>query len=415
MSAPLRRPSATQSGPLDVYSIQDIVDSGLCIGCGLCAAVAPNEVEIAMTIDGGERPHATSPVSDTSLAFINKVCPGLHVELDEHEAPIDPMWGPVRRLARGFASDETVRFEAATGGVLTALGQYLLTSGRVERVLHVGPDPAEPTMWSARVSTTPEEVQAASGSRYGPAAPLIPLLSLLDEGVPLAVIAKPCDIAAVRNVVRETGGYEMPYVLAMACGGASRMTKTWDTIAELGIANEEVTYLRYRGFGNPGPTTVRSAAATHEIGYLEQWADEGTWDLQWRCKVCPDGMGEVADLVSLDCWPGGAPTGEDAGFNGIIARTPTGADLVEAAVRDGALTLDMDNLPVDETLENWQPHQSRRKAAVAARLQAMTESGLPAIETPGLRLMTAASRLTEDHQRAETQGTLRRISEGKNV
>ncbi|MFA9564949.1 MAG: hypothetical protein ACERLM_09630, partial [Acidimicrobiales bacterium] len=52
---------------------------------------------------------------------------------------------------------------------------------------------------------------------------------LLEQGVPLAIIAKPCDAAAVRNLItaRPGTGDLIRYLLVMACGGASRMTKNW--------------------------------------------------------------------------------------------------------------------------------------------------------------------------------------------
>ncbi len=122
--------------------------------------------------------------------------------------------------------------------------------------------------------------------------------------------------------------------------------------------------------------------------------------------------GDHADLVALDCWPGGSPTGEDAGFNGIIARTAIGAELLTSAIAEGALELDMDELPIEETLESWQPHQSRRKAAVASRLRAMASEGLPEMATPGLRLDQAEQRLSAEAKQAEFEGTVQRIRKG---
>ncbi len=393
--------------------LADIVASGLCIGCGLCHSIAPDAVEIRLTADGEERPVATAPLPNRALELINRVCPGLRVELAPAGVPVDPMWGPVLRLARGYAADPAVRFEAATGGVLSALGRYLLETERVARVLHAAPRPDDPLYWEAKVSTAPDQIMAGSGSRYGPAAPLTPLMQLLDDATPLALVAKPCDAAAVRNLVIERPGYgnAVRYILTLACGGASKMTKTWSLLDDFGVAREEVATLRHRGHGNPGPTVVTTRdGRRYETTYLSMWEDEGTWDLQWRCKVCPDGMGEVADLVALDCWPGGAPVGDDDGFNGIIARTPAGAELLAAAIADGALVLVDDGLPVAETLESWQPHQSRRKAAVPARLRAMAEAGLPVLEAPGLRLEEAEARLDAADRRRELEGARRRLA-----
>ena len=397
--------------------LNEIVDSGRCIGCGLCKSIAPESIEIRMTDTGGERPVEVQLIPDDSLDLINKVCPGLRVELPRTEVPIDPMWGPVLCLSRGFSTDPEVRFEAATGGVLSALGQYLISSGRVERVLHMAPKKDEGLYSAAFVSSTTDDIMTGSGSFYGPSATLIPLMEMIGDGVLMAVIAKPCDIAAVRNLIAERpeAGEIIKYVLAMVCGGANRMTKNWDLLDQFGVKDEEVAALRHRGYGNPGPTKVTTKDGREfETTYLKQWEDEGKWDLQWRCKICPDGMGEVADLVALDCWPGGSPVGEDEGFNGIIACTERGAELLAAAIADGAIELDQDELAIDETLELWQPHQSRRKSAVASRFRAMESEGLPIIRTPGIRLDTAEERLTADQKTAEFKGSVARIRRGVN-
>jgi coenzyme F420 hydrogenase subunit beta len=413
MQAALRGHGAAQAGAGVVITVSDIVDSGLCIGCGLCRSIAPDSIEIRLMEDGTERPIEVSPPSESDLRLINDVCPGLRVTLKAPAAPVDTMWGPVLRLARGHATDPAVRFRSATGGVLTALGIYLLESGRVSRIVHVAPSTDDPILWQAQVSETRQDVLDGSGSRYGPAAPLTETMSLVADGAPVALIAKPCDAAAVRNLQErlDRARQVFEYLLVMACGGASRLTKHLDLLESLGVDRAEVVSLRHRGYGNPGPTSVTLRdGRSWQVPYREMWEDESRWDLQWRCKVCPDGMGEVADLVALDCWPGGVPEGEDTGFNGIIARTPVGADLLAAAIAEGVLYITDDGLEVDATLQSWQPHQSRRKAAVRSRLDAMGAHGLPALETPGLRLDEAAERLTPIERQTEYDGAYERIA-----
>ena len=55
------------------------------------------------------------------------------------------------------------------------------------------------------------------------------------------------------------------------------------------------------------------------------WEDEATWRLQSRCKICPDAIGEAADIVVGDTWPDATPVGEDAG-SGLDHRAHHGGD-----------------------------------------------------------------------------------------
>ena len=185
----------------------------------------------------------------------------------------DVVWGPAEHLAIGYARDPVVRYRGSTGGVLTALGQFLLTSGRVKFILHV----------------------AASG----------------------------------REPLR---------TLTFVCGGASDLTKSEEVVSEVGIRPEELSSFRYRGNGCPGPTRLETQdGRSFELTYQDMWEDEATWRIQPRCKICPDAIGESADLAASDVWPGGGPAGEDEGFNGIIVRTRRGLELYRAALEAGAI------------------------------------------------------------------------------
>ena len=51
-------------------SIKEVVESGLCIGCGLCEALAPSRWRIEMTSEGRLRP---APAGDEDLVKDHKI------------------------------------------------------------------------------------------------------------------------------------------------------------------------------------------------------------------------------------------------------------------------------------------------------------------------------------------------------
>ena len=111
-------------------SLEEIVEGGLCIGCGLCRAVAgADKIRIVLTPEGRERPVARGRLDVATLERINAICPGTRVEGARSEDQAahaartpDVVWGPAEQLAIGYARDPEVRFRGSTGGVLTALG-----------------------------------------------------------------------------------------------------------------------------------------------------------------------------------------------------------------------------------------------------------------------------------------------------
>ncbi len=403
-------------GNSNLLSIETIIEAGLCIGCGLCRSIAPDAIGMEMRPDGAEVPVARRPLTDRELGLINETCPGVRVDgrRPETESPAarwDTIWGPAIAMARGYAGDPEVRFRCSAGGGTSALGIHLLEAGEVDFILHVRASRRQPMRSEARVSRTRADVLESAGSRYGPAAPLVDLIQQLDRGRPFAVIGKPCDISAIQNLSRVDPRVDelVRYRIAIVCGGASSFRLSLDLIERFGVSEPEVSLLRYRGYGNPGRTRVETGdGRAYEVTYNDLWADEDKWRIFFRCKICGDALGESADIAISDVWPGGGPTGEDAGFNGFIARTERGAGLLRRAVEAGALTLvgDMDFRNFDVV----QPHQVRKKQAITARLAALREAGFPAPDYRDLRLDEAAATATREFGQENSEGMKRRLA-----
>ena len=107
-----------------MLDIQDVAERHLCCGCGVCAYLRPESVEMVDTLDGGRRPwiRPGTPQKDLLAA-----CPGHGVHHEPSTARqlsrdrIGRAWGPVLEVWEGHAGDATLRFEASSGGAATAL------------------------------------------------------------------------------------------------------------------------------------------------------------------------------------------------------------------------------------------------------------------------------------------------------
>ncbi|MBY6066575.1 Coenzyme F420 hydrogenase/dehydrogenase, beta subunit C-terminal domain [Leisingera aquaemixtae] len=388
-------------------SVKEVVEAGLCIGCGLCEALAPECWKMAYTPQGRLRPSRIGPGSD---AAILKACPGAVARPNGETAPLgDAVWGGYHRMQEAWAGDPDTRFRAATGGVLTALAAHLLRSGEARFILHCAADPQAPIRSVWCLSGTPGQLLQRAGSRYGPSDTLAGLQAALDRDEPFAVIAKPCDAGALREVAKSDQrlARNLVAVLVMVCGGASDLGKSQAVLDEYKLSETDVALFRYRGHGNPGPTRIETHdGRAFQKTYGEMWADESGWRIQTRCKICPDALGEAADVAAADIWPDASPDGDDDGFNGVITRTAAGEQLFRAASEAGSLIAGADITP--RQFDAFQPHQVRKKHALAARLRGMAAAGSPVYEHEGLRLETL-----DTHDAQEEMGTLQRVRGGK--
>jgi coenzyme F420 hydrogenase subunit beta len=403
-----------------------IVEDGMCIGCGLCQSVAgPHRVRVVKVKSGYERPVVVGTLDHETVDRIYDVCPGTHLEglpeeLVDDESLIDLVWGPYRRIVRAHATDPKVRFQGSTGGVLTALGQYLVTSGEVDFILHAKASRKHPTFGERHISFDPADVLAGAGSRYGPTAPLIDVRKVLDRNRPFAFIGKPCDVAALRNYAHHDARVDVlvKHWLTPVCGGFMPPDEMDRFLREReGVDPAEVTEFRYRGHGCPGKTRFVLADGTAtELRYTQLWGtDASQWTLPFRCKVCPDGIGEAADIAAADTWPGGSPDPEtedqDPGTNAVLVRNAAGAALMAAAEAAGFVTIEEELDP--RYMDSAQPHQMRKKFVVRARLDGLAAEGRTVPRCARLRLYALSAEMGATVYRTQLEGTRHRVRTGK--
>ena len=95
-------------------------------------------------------------------------------------------------------------------------------------------------------------------------------------------------------------------------------SKSEQVLQRFGIAEDELALFRYRGYGNPGLNRIETKdGRAFQLTYRQLWEDEDKWMIQPRCKICPDAIGQVADIVASDAWLNGGPAVDDEALNGI--------------------------------------------------------------------------------------------------
>lgn len=424
---------------LTPQTIEQVVTSGLCTGCGMCESIAGKDrVEMGLGINGHMRPLVRQPLPEQLEQRILQVCPGTNLQgpgpvretkpkntavretkpKDGDEVRVEPLWGPLRTVNRSWASDEEVRFHGAGGGTLSALAAYLLDSREVEAVIHVKADPERPWLTTSTISRSVSELEAAAQSRYGPSSPLVLLHTLLDEGVRFAVIAKPCDVSAVRALMQtdERAAKQIAYLLTIFCGGTHHARIPKAIMRFHNVEEKDVAVFRYRGNGWPGPLRVQTKAGeVHDMTYQGAWLNRPwKYDMQFRCKICVDAVGEVADISVPDGWvmKNGKPLYDEApGTNIAIARTEVGVRLLKAAREAGFLTL----APMTvEELEPMHANHVARRVGGSAQLFALTLQRQPRYRTSGFNRRFRWTMRDARMAWEQFRGTIRRVKAGEN-
>ena len=407
--------------------LRQIVNHGMCIGCGACQSIAGTDsVQMQLGSDGSPEPVVVGTLSAETMDKIAAICPGTRVEglpewLVEEDSDYDEAWGIWRQIMMAWAGEDEIRHLASTGGVLTALALFLIETGQVDFVLHARASSTQPAFGERFVSRSREDVLEAAGSRYGPTPTLLDIIDVLDQcdqaDERFAFIGTPCDVSALRNLANLDPRVDRfcAFQLTMVCGGFMAPADLGRFLGAMDIEMQSVSHLRYRGYGCPGPTRIETTdGSVHEIDYLDFWGeDESGWKLPHRCKVCPDGIGDAADLAAADAWPGGAPDRQlqksDPGSNAVIVRSQRAERLVKEAVASGYLVIGDTLSP--RQMDEFQPHQVRKKRAVWGRFVGMRSAGSVVPDVRGLRLKPMARRNSLRENLAQARGGRRRFLE----
>ncbi len=358
-----------------------IVQTQLCAGCGACAAIAPDIVTMTRTDDGFLRPKTTRKLDRDQRRAIAEVCPGQR-QHGLSEAPFTHrLWGGYHDVMTGWSTDPELRFEAASGGALSATLLWLLETRQVDAVLSVGADTRDPLANVARVSRTRGDIIDQAASRYGPSMPLAHVAQRLDEPDRYAFVGKPCDVAGLRNWAKIDPRIDQvfPIKLSFFCAGVPSLQGARDVVQRMGMNPRDVARFRFRGRGWPGhASAVDRGGASAQLSYQESWGDVLSKHVQHRCRICADGIGLAADIVFADAWAtdaAGRPTfAERDGQSLLMSRTSFGASLLSNAIAEGAIAA----RPTDiSAIAPMQPGQKRRREELLGRLAGRVLAGLP--------------------------------------
>ena len=379
-----------------IDELNEVLSNDLCSGCGACAAIN-NNVEVKIDDDGYSRPIISSDSSKNGESDRNislkEYCPGLAVPMEDGFPDRDSVWGNIVGIYNGYSVDESLRFSGSSGGVISAICNYALTSGYADFVINVSASDNSIDN-ETKIRESGFDFCESAGSRYSPASPASQLRHVIENNGKYVFVGKPCDVAALKNLQGVIPELRERVVLSISfmCAGTPSMKSTDEIIEKLGGERNKTVSFKYRGGGWPGLTEAKfDSGITNSMEYSESWGRILNKTLQHRCKVCADGIGELADIVCADSWEcdeKGYPLfAEKNGMSMVIARTNKGKQFVDLSRMNGKIEL----LDFDITsLPKIQPFQYYRRTSMFARILALKVLGYKAPRYKGFSLVKVA-------------------------
>jgi coenzyme F420 hydrogenase subunit beta len=297
-----------------VNSIQEVVNKGLCISCGACSAASSlGRVKMQESVPRGmyfPTLSQKSPKWGRGTEF--EVCPGKGYEIVEIGKDLfeDALAHDINlgRWIGAWASQattESLMERASSGGVMTAIADYLLGKNFVQGVVVTrmtygvgGPRP------ETIIATSRDELVSSQGSKYCP----VPVLEIIHEikrfHGKVLFIGTPCQIAGLRMLQRSDPTLldKIPLTVGNFCGGFRDLRETNTLIKRSGLQPAEVTYFRYRGGGQPGTMAIKDTKGRSSFLSYPNYARMTGLAKNKRCRLCVDATAELADFACGDAW-----------------------------------------------------------------------------------------------------------------
>lgn len=343
-------------------SPREIIESGLCIGCGSCAAQAASQgVRMRLDSDGLLKPKGPSAWYRKGSPSFARTCPFSPTAPNEAQLSLERYpeakkthtgVGRFNTAYVGHAAEWNYRGQGSSGGMVTWVAAELLRRGWVDGVAHVvaADDPhVEARYFKYRLSHSEAEVRDGAKARYYP----IELSNMLQaiRGAPgrYAVVGLPCFIKAVHLLRREDPllRERIVYTLGLFCGHMKSARFVESLAWQMHVPLKEVRRVDFRHKDPNRPANWYNAMLTlndGRVAHHDWWhLKDGDWGagffMSHACNYCDDVVAETADISFGDAWV--EPYASDGkGTSVVMVRSSLLDLLIGEGIRDGRLELE---------------------------------------------------------------------------
>lgn len=330
-------------------NVKLVVKNRLCTGCGICENICPTSAISMRQVQGVY----VSKIDNTKCVLCglcHDTCGGISINLRSRAEKIFNSWkvkddyyiGKYISCYTGFSNDPDIRFHSATGGMITQFLLYLLETKIIQGAVVVRFKSDNITNPEVFLAKSREDILSAKSSKYCPVTYNSIVKEVIKAEGKIIVVGLPCHIHSLRKLEtlkpefkNKVFGY---FALYCSCNKAMQSQKY--IFKKYDIDKTKLLSFAYRDDGCMGYLkAVSKDTKVIKVPYLEYWHSMRGFFMPYRCTLCIDHFGELADISFGDIQTGNY-TEDKIGVNSIVARSKLLDDLLQQAQKDGYITLD---------------------------------------------------------------------------
>lgn len=326
--------------------------SHLCNRCGSCVGLSGGRIRF--TDKTGEyRPQVIETVEDDLADRLWQACSGKNFDFPKYnrkiygsEVNFHQYTGSFNHIYIGHSSNEAVRRQAASGGIITQILLWLLEKKMIDGAVVLRMSKEEPWLTEPFIAKSKEDILNAAQSKY--------IISSVNEILPeiekfggkLAYVGLPGQVQSIRKLqaMNDPSVKNIHYIFGPFYGNTLHFSSIKSFLRSYG--EKDYTQIRklYFRYGE-WPGNMRAEMQSGRVIELPKFHANYLipFHILMNSLLCTDLSNEFTDISGGDAW---APVYEERGkgFSMVISRSETGQKIIDQMMLEGVLKLDEINI-----------------------------------------------------------------------
>ena len=306
--------------------ISEVVDQGICIGCGVCAGICPGKNIVMEWSKNGELNPVIEQGCTPEVCVCISVCPILNPLSDQDENKTDKQLeqssateniiGNYISSYGGYSTKNSQRQNGSSGGTLTWLLTTLLEEKKIDGAIVVvqSSDPKE-RLFEFKILDTVEQIESASGSKYYPVeiSDVMQFIRKDRSDKRYALVGLPCLITGITHAkkINKRLNEKVAYTFSLTCGQLPNRFYTEALASYSGVPVNDLQTVNFRlkeDTQSASNYIFKAFDTSKKAGKPLYWISqpsylwENSFFVHGACKFCDDVFGRTADAIFMDAW-----------------------------------------------------------------------------------------------------------------